>query len=273
MGCPRSGTTLLQSYLAAHPDIVSFPESHFFARLAPYERWRRVIGLASPGSVHRFRQVLHRIGETDADVRVPHRAFLLGQYVRAFVRVLDASARTRGASHWLEKTPRHLHSLDLIRRYVRRAAVIHIVRGGRDVVASLYDVTHRYPEVWSGARSIDQCVDRWNEDMTITRRYVERPGHFLVRYEELVRDPEAVLRAACTFVRVPFRPEMLEHQQRAAAAIIRDHEPWKDQVAGGLTRTPSAKFDTIFDKAQQAYVIGRLDEHEFVHARPLRESD
>jgi hypothetical protein len=29
VGCPRSGTTLLQSLLAAHPQIASFPESHF----------------------------------------------------------------------------------------------------------------------------------------------------------------------------------------------------------------------------------------------------
>ena len=30
VGCPRSGTTLLQSLLAAHPQIHSFPETHFF---------------------------------------------------------------------------------------------------------------------------------------------------------------------------------------------------------------------------------------------------
>ena len=33
VGCPRSGTTLTQSLLAAHPMVASFPESHFFSHL------------------------------------------------------------------------------------------------------------------------------------------------------------------------------------------------------------------------------------------------
>ena len=32
VGCPRSGTTLLQSLLLKHNEITSFPESHFFSR-------------------------------------------------------------------------------------------------------------------------------------------------------------------------------------------------------------------------------------------------
>ena len=30
VGCPRSGTTLLQSLIAAHPLVTSFSESNFF---------------------------------------------------------------------------------------------------------------------------------------------------------------------------------------------------------------------------------------------------
>ncbi|MGC1525664.1 MAG: sulfotransferase, partial [Phormidesmis sp.] len=30
VGCARSGTTLLQSLLASHPGVASFPESNFF---------------------------------------------------------------------------------------------------------------------------------------------------------------------------------------------------------------------------------------------------
>ena len=48
VGCPRSGTTLLQSLLAAHPDITSFPESHFFRHLIDNRRWlHRTFGIAS----------------------------------------------------------------------------------------------------------------------------------------------------------------------------------------------------------------------------------
>ena len=33
VGVARSGTTLLQSMLASHPEIHSFPETHFFVKL------------------------------------------------------------------------------------------------------------------------------------------------------------------------------------------------------------------------------------------------
>ena len=45
VSCPRSGTTLLQSLLAAHSDIHSFPESNFFALATPRNLWRRFLGL------------------------------------------------------------------------------------------------------------------------------------------------------------------------------------------------------------------------------------
>ena len=32
VGCPRSGTTLLQAMLASHETVYSFPETHFFKK-------------------------------------------------------------------------------------------------------------------------------------------------------------------------------------------------------------------------------------------------
>ncbi len=47
VGCPRSGTTLLQSVLAAHHDVFSLPETAFFCSVRP-SRWVfRRLGLVS----------------------------------------------------------------------------------------------------------------------------------------------------------------------------------------------------------------------------------
>ena len=35
-GCPRSGSTILQSILASHPDIISLPESLFPINCPPF---------------------------------------------------------------------------------------------------------------------------------------------------------------------------------------------------------------------------------------------
>jgi len=46
VGCPRSGTTLLQSMLARHDRVFTFPESHLFARSVPSGGLFRMAGLA-----------------------------------------------------------------------------------------------------------------------------------------------------------------------------------------------------------------------------------
>ncbi|MGL6135938.1 MAG: sulfotransferase, partial [Planktothrix sp.] len=54
VGCPRSGTTLLQSLLAAHSQIASFPESQFFRCLLENRPpWR--VKLRIPGRFARQR--------------------------------------------------------------------------------------------------------------------------------------------------------------------------------------------------------------------------
>ncbi len=135
VGCGRSGTTLLQSLLASHPEITSFPESHFFPQLRPGRRWARKLGLISPRAPARFDAFVAAVGWPR---RVRPRLPLARGYARAFVRLLDAIALKDGKANWVEKTPHHLRYIDEIESYVPDAVFIHIIRSGADVVASYY---------------------------------------------------------------------------------------------------------------------------------------
>ncbi|MDP5181620.1 sulfotransferase [Blastococcus sp. BMG 814] len=127
VGCPRSGTTLLQSFLAAHPQVHSFPETHFFHRLQAPRGGRRAAGLAATGAAGRLDEAAGRLG-------APRRRPVLPTVRRsgaAFVAMADAAARRNGADTWVEKTPANLYVLDLIERVVPGAQVVHIVRRRR----------------------------------------------------------------------------------------------------------------------------------------------
>lgn len=60
VGFPRSGTTLLQSLLAAHPQIASFPESYFFPN-AVEKKGLRILGISSLKAKENLQKFLNNI--------------------------------------------------------------------------------------------------------------------------------------------------------------------------------------------------------------------
>ena len=191
VGCPRSGTTLLQSLLAAHSQILSFPETHFFSRVLSPRPLLRKLGLASPHARTRFRRVLETIGHPDTPTNLPRFTISRHYYCRAFVAVLDALTRSQNKQAWLEKTPRHLHHVDEIGARVPGAKFIHLVRKGEDVIASLYEVVNAYPEIWTTMRAgdLNSCIARWIESIERSKPYLAAPDHAMVRYEQLIEAP------------------------------------------------------------------------------------
>lgn len=257
LGCPRSGTTLLQTMLAAHPQVVSFPESHFFRSLLRRQRVLRFAGLASPEAGARLAGFVEELRRPDLQALLPGTAIRAEPHVRAFLAVLDRLATEKGASVWVEKTPGHLRHLRWIEHYVPGARFVHVVRNGRDVVASLYDVSQTNPRVWGGFRSLELCAERWIEDVEISCRCVGRPLHTIVRYERLVSEPEAELRAICAFLGLEFDEAMLERRADAAQALLLPGETWKEGARGPV-QPPERKFARLLDAAQREYIERRL---------------
>ncbi len=103
-GCGRSGTTLLLSILAAHPDIFA----------APHETVALMYWKPDP---------------SDAGRMVPKRLDRFYRYL--LVKKVPPQAR-----RWCEKTPRNVRSLGRILNYWPEARFINIIRDPRDVLTS-----------------------------------------------------------------------------------------------------------------------------------------
>lgn len=254
VGCPRSGTTLMQSLLCAHPQVFSVPESHLYTHLTSRNPILRRLGIARFDAPEVFAKLTPSLGLPT----VKARGLTVRYYLRHFAHLLDHATLGADKIVWLEKTPRHLYYLPEIERALPEAKFIHVLRDGADVVASLYEVTQQYPEVWGGARSVDACIDRWIKDVGLSRSYQGKPNHLLVRYEALTADPETCLREIFTFVGVPFVPEVLSDYGRASQRVIAPGEAWKASVRGGIQNTSKRKFSRLFTPTNQAYILGRV---------------
>ena len=254
VGCPRSGTTLLQSMLATHSQVNSFPETHLFRNIVPHNARAAKLGIASRYAHRRLSAYLGEIGRPELGARLPRRALFYRQYAAAFVAILDTLTRAQGQQLWVEKTPKHVQYIDEISATVERPRFLHLVRDGADVIASLYDVTHRHPDEWNGARTIDQCIARWRHDLTISLAHQHEPNHLFVRYESLVAEPVLLLNKICDFMGIGYEDDMSRKFGQTAAGIMLGSEPWKAPNLGELNVKSSSKFSTVFSAGEQTYI-------------------
>lgn len=262
VGCPRSGTTLLQSLLSAHPEIASFPESKFFQCLLPAEQSRRrKLGIIS----HQLKPWLETYFTQDLKHPEMLRYFpklpLMKLYTQQFFKVLSMLAAEQGKNIVLEKTPQHIFYLEQIITYFPDSKIIHLIRKGEDVVASLYEATHKYPQYWDGVWELDQCIDWWNRAVRISQYYADYPNHILVSYEQLLENPERVLQNICQFLQLHYHPAMIHEYGKASQYLILD-EAGRSVSCSQIKSSNSDKFSQVFREEEQEYILDFLEKRE-----------
>lgn len=199
VGCPRAGAALVQRLLAAHPGVHAFPDSGLFLT-AFGARGRRLplawLGFTPGGEKQALEHVIDvscRDGGVEAPP-LPPRTLRLRPSVLSSVATLDRLALAHGRRTWIERTPRHFLHARAIERLVPRARIIHVIRDGRDVVASVCDRARRHPRYYGRQRNPRHGIREWNRAIDAHARCLDRPGHVFVLYEDLVTDPQRELR-------------------------------------------------------------------------------
>jgi len=285
VGCARSGTTLLQSLLAAHPAVLSFPETSVFGRLLSGGVMRSfrvetpVRGMTAAevdrsalGSVHRRTQLAYRrtaglldkLGRRDLEGILPIRSKSMAQFADGFIGVLDRLALDQGKSWWVEKSPENVRFVREILELVPGAKFINIVRDGRQNVTALYDMARKYPDrFWVKYRDLDEAIEHWNVCIRHTRRLLGIAQVLVVRYERLVSETEAVLEEVCGFAGLPFRRDMIDRRAETASRLMTAREPWKADVLTPMRSSPEDKFNEVFTADQRAYIDARLERIDF----------
>ncbi len=243
VGTARSGTTLLQSMVGNHPEVFTFPESHFFSKTIPWPWYRRPfhrIGAAERAVVHQFLESQDRASLSQPYTGKPRD---LHQWARYLIDTLDRLAAVEDYKVWLEKTPMHLYYRDLIDKATDNSFFLQIIRSPISNVAALYDASKKYPDSFK-QDTLSKAWRRYRREIQLANRYHRHPHFALVYYERLVAEPEAVVREICAHIQLPFRQQMLQHH-RMVDTILDRGEIWKagnrqalqvtDKVAQRLT--------------------------------------
>jgi Sulfotransferase family len=213
VGCPRSGTTLLQRMLDAHPLLAVSNDPHFIPFAPGVD-----VGTDPPLTSELVDWVVgyrtfHRFGideETGRDAARGAETF--SEFVTA---LFDALATSRGKPLAGEKTPRYVLHIPLLHSLFPQAHIVHLIRDGRDVALSTLD--------WARPDKGPGRLGLWNEDPLAVcalswRRHVlagRGEGQALgqlyteIRYESLVKDPDSALEELTARIGLPYAAEML----------------------------------------------------------------
>ncbi|MHA6204734.1 sulfotransferase family protein [Dyella soli] len=276
VGCPRSGTTIVQALLARHPAVYTLPETAFFEQMHGELEWRWGDSLAQP-SRRRWRQrlgftrrharesfaALHQqLTGQPASMRTPLR---VGTLSRRFMHLLDRSAAADGRGMWLEKTPNHLLYIPEIEAVAPDARFVHVVRRGADVLASLIDVYLRFENDLVFGGGTVHWARRWNRAVHIHGQHVGRGHHHFVFLEDLVRQPELEWERLCAFLDLPVDVPLDDACQQTIADL--NHEPWKHSAIHGQLREADRKVDSLFGPKMQRWLQTHLASYDDLRAQ------
>ena len=209
-GCERSGTTLVQRVLCAHSRVAGGPDLVFTGRIA--ELFDRMRG--DYPEEYAARLARHY------DEEELRRAFqrLLGGF-------LEKQAESDPAALYVsEKTPSNIFAARSLLELFPDARFLHVVRDGRDVLASHRDVARRLRQRQrsAGRRFGPRAVcGRWNRAVDVhfqlTGRAELAGRYHLVRYEELVSAPRRVVGELFAFLGLELEDRTLTPESVSAA--------------------------------------------------------
>lgn len=200
VGFPRSGTTLVEQSLSAHPQIEAGDELPFITDLTNI--MPRLLGspLAYPEALAELWMGDQREGLDD----------LRDAYL---TRARKAGLLREGVAFFTDKMPLNEMHLGFISLLFPQAPIIHVVRHPLDVVLSVYSnfLTHGY----FCAASLEAIATHYVLMVDLVAHYQETLNmrYMKVRYEDIVDDQEAQIRQLLSFVGLEFDPRCLAFEQ------------------------------------------------------------
>lgn len=271
VGCPRSGTTLVQAMIARHPDVFSLRETYFFESLLgdaelrwgdrearSTRRWYHRAGIAQSWGRRHLRE-LEGVHLDSRRRRSTPRGWIA--CTRRYVAMLDSAARSAGRTSWVEKSPGHLLYLVEIAKCIPDARFVHVLRDGMNVVASVTDADMRRDT--AGFRGgIAQWTRRWNHAMETHLARLDDPRHYLLCVEDLIGNTEKEWQMLRDFLGLdPGKPLLARPGSEVADAQA---ETWKASAISGIAKSVSGKSEALFGPQSVSWLRQHLVSYETV---------
>jgi hypothetical protein len=207
VGVDRSGTTLLNMMLDAHPDLFITYEQrtiiNFYEKLSYYGDLS-----VEENSIRLINDILN-----DDNVKLNFPTATLANFnvkeCNSFANIIKSLYKlvliNNDKLMWGDKDPIYTEHIETLNEIFPDAKFIHLVRDGRDVALSLMTKT------W-GPNTFSNAIMYWEKTVHITRRLLKMldcAQSIELKYEDLVTSPEENLQHLCSFLQLEYNEKML----------------------------------------------------------------
>jgi hypothetical protein len=281
----RSGSNLTRSILNAHPDLTAphpletaYPwrSTKSPSELSPSNR-RRLVRDVLVNKNYSFHPLVDPLSVSRVQERVE------SAEVPSYLTVQEALYREyvaeTGTERWVSKDPGLWHYLDEVLSYYEDPKIVYLVRDARDVALSFKssNVWKYHPYFTAG---------RWREEQRAGLRLLEELGDervHLLRYQDLLEEPESEARALCDFLGIPFEERMLyyydtdeaEQESQSAGAFENIAIPIKSDNYGkfreDLTAREIRTVEKVAGEELEAFGFELVNDEETLAAFELDE--
>ena len=202
IGFPRSGSTLLEQVLGAHPSIANSPERAVFTQ--------QILPAICRGGL--TIQALN-------DLSAAHSLQLRQLYVDCHQSILGESVTDKVL---IDKNPNLTSLLGPMLRLAPDANFIFAVRDPRDVIVSCYMQGFPLTEFSSAFLTWEDTVDQYLRDIRIWQQSKDLLSHCAVevRYEDLVHDLKSGVREVLSLLNLDWDDSMRNYLIRTKSKIV-----------------------------------------------------
>lgn len=238
---PRSGSTLLSLMLGSHPQVCCPPEPWIILAISEYfnladvksiaygREWAEIASIEFLLSLERKKRgalgkLFNSIRKKSTENDLLFARFLLNEIYNSHLEVTNKEI-------FIDKTPRNYVLLELIKQVLPSSKKIVLVRNPFDIFAS-------YKSTWEISRGIftakgvsvhtrDFCEGLFSIASVASSNNSDTT---LVRYEDLVANPDAVMHKLSQFLEINFSESMLTYYENTALIEEYKKSPVGDPV-------------------------------------------
>jgi len=249
-GPDRSGTTLLYAIIASHPNIS-------MVRRTNYWRWfyGRYGDLNNQENFDRLLERMlsyKRIAPLNPDGERIRREFWQGEknYGRLFALFHEHNAERFGKTRWGDKSLHTEHYIDWVIKEFPQAKIIHTIRDPRDRYAS---VRKRFggdnPRIGASTARMLLSINAARKNL---KKYPE--NYMIIRFEDLVSDPEKMCRKICQFIGEEYDPVMLTMEGANRYKNSGGNSSFEKISPGSISTKPVGRYKKVLTGPEMAFI-------------------